>query len=74
MAVHEHALDPVTIHDVGDDGYCDYCRPYAVPDQMEKALELLQALYLTATHHSGVKKNLKRAIISVQNAIGCRES
>lgn len=38
---------------------------------MEKALELLQALYLTATYHSGVKKNLKRAISSVQNAIRC---
>jgi len=31
MAVHEHALAPVTIHDVGDDGYCDYCRPDAAP-------------------------------------------
>lgn len=42
--------------------------------QIEEALELLRAIHLTATHHSGAKKNLKRAIISVQNAIRCRES
>lgn len=37
MAIHEHGRKPVTIHDVGEDGYCEICRPDAAPPPSDAA-------------------------------------